>query len=66
MNRHQKALRTKYGMASNDYKQLKFSLYYIPKRNKRIRRMIENDMKKLQKKMKETEKQFTEKTYIGI
>ncbi len=59
MNVKQKGLRTKYGMASNEFRQLEFSLNYIPKRYKRIRRMIKHDMDKLQKKMKETEKKLT-------
>ena len=62
MNRNQKGLRTKYGMASTEFRQLEFSLNYIPKRYKRIRRMIKHDMDKLQKKMKETEKKLT---YLG-
>ena len=62
MNQTQKGLRTKYGMASNEFRQLEFSLNYIPKRYKRMRRMIKHDMDKLQKKMKETEKKLT---YLG-
>ena len=62
MNLKQKALRTKWGMASNDMTSLKLALPYIPKKNKRIRRMIEHTIKKLEKKMKETEKDFS---YMG-
>ncbi len=58
MNRKQKGLRTKFGMASNEFRQLEFSLNYIPKRYKRIRRMIKHDMDKLQKKIKDTEKKI--------
>ncbi len=62
MNIKQKALRTKWGMASNDYQALETAYDYIPKKYKRHKRMIKHTMEKLEKKMKESEKKFT---YMG-
>jgi len=62
LNLKQRALRTKWGMASNDISSLRLALPFIPIKYKRIRRMIEHQIKKLGKKMKETEKDFS---YMG-
>jgi hypothetical protein len=62
MNVKQKALRTKWGMASSEMRSLSLALPYIPKRYKRLTRMIKHEIEKLEKKIRETEKNFT---YLG-
>lgn len=55
----QKILRTKWGIASTDFNAFDVAYRTIPKKYKRFRRMIKHQMDKLEKKMRETEKQFT-------
>jgi len=62
MNLKQKALRTSWGMASSEMESLSQALPYIPKRYKRLTRMIKHEIEKLDKKMREAEKNFT---YMG-
>jgi len=62
MNQKQKALRTKLGMATNDIESLELAYKNIPLRYKRLRRMINHNIEKLRKKIKDTESKLT---YLG-
>lgn len=55
----QKRLRTKWGMASNDFSKFNKAYKIIPKKYKRWRRMLKHQMDKLEKTMLELERQFT-------
>ena len=59
MNREQKSIRTAWGMASKDYNSFQLAFNATPKNYKRIRRMIEHQMDKLERKMKELESEMT-------
>lgn len=55
----QKVLRTKWGIASNDWRSFEIAYKAIPRKYKRWRRMIKHQMDKLEKTMREIENQFT-------
>lgn len=55
----QKILRTKWGIASTDFNSFELAYRSIPKKYKRWRRMLKHQMDKLEKNMREIEKQFT-------
>jgi len=58
LNQIQKSLRTRWGIALKDFNELGNAYTHIPKKYKRLRRMIKHSMDGLEKKMQETEKEF--------
>ncbi len=59
MNSEQRGLRTKWGMLSADHNSFELAYNSIPRKYKRWRRMLKHQMDKLEKKMRDIEKQFS-------